>query len=106
LRAGNAYALTVASPTEAFGTLLEAAVPIGPSPTPRRRRSNAPPPASDAATPPSENLAALAPAFSLAAEAANAERVGIVDAGDVTSPRAAPGPAAPPGPGAVSTISV
>lgn len=104
----NAYALTVASPAEAFGALLEAAVPIGPSPSPRRPRSNAPPPASDAEamppsslpTSPSENLAPIAPTFSLAAEAANAGRVGIVDAGDVTSPPAAPALAAPPGPGA------
>jgi DNA primase len=104
----NAYALTVASPAEAFGTRLKAAVPLGPSPTPRRSPSIASSPSSDAEAPPpsslptspSENLAALAPAFSLAAEAANADRVSTVDAGDVTSSPEASSRAAPAGPGA------
>ncbi len=72
----NAYALTVASPAEAFGTLLETAVPIGPTPSPRRPRTITSPAASDVGAtqassllpPPPENLVAMAPAFSLAAE--------------------------------------
>jgi DNA primase catalytic core len=101
----NAYALTVASPTEALGTLLEAAVPIGPSPVSRSRRSIAPPPASDiGSTPapssppsPQENLAPMAPAFSLAAEAADADGASTVDASDVAPAPEVPSAAAPPG---------
>jgi DNA primase catalytic core len=99
----NAYALTVASPAEGFGALLEAAVPIGPNPTPRRPRTITSPAASDVeAAPapsrpssPSENAAPVESILSLAADLAT-----ITDAGDVTPPPEAPAPAAPPGPGA------
>jgi DNA primase len=99
----NAYALTVASPAEAFGTLLRTAVPIGPSPAPRRPRSIAPSPASDAETTPAaslsssslENSAPVESDLSLAAERSN-----VADAGDVLPPPEAPPTPAPPGPGA------
>ncbi len=89
----NAYALTVASLVEAFGTLLADAVPIGPSPAPRRLRSIVPAPSSDAEAPPAtsppENLVAMEPALSL-----------VADAGDVApAPEASSAPA-PPGPSA------
>ena len=99
----NAYALTVASPTEAFGTLLEAAVPIGPSPAPRRPRSITPTSSSDVdamptiSPPPSppQSPAPTVPAFSLAADPTS-----VADAGDVApAPEASSAPA-PPGPGA------
>jgi DNA primase len=91
----NAYALTVASPAEAFGTLLAAAVPIGPNPAPPRRpQSIAPPPASDAEAPPAPapssspptRRADMEPTLSVAADPAS-----VADAGDI-----APAPAAPP----------
>ncbi len=88
----NAYALTVASPTEAFGTLLAEAVPLGPTPTPRRRPSIAPPPASDVDVPPAPapspsppDRADLEPTLSLAADPAS-----VADASDIT-----PAPAPP-----------
>jgi len=96
----NAYALTVASPAEAFGTLLQAAGPIGPNPAPRRPRSIAPPPASDVEATPRENLAPMAPALSLAAEAADADDASTVNTGGIAPAPEAPSTAAPPGPGA------
>ncbi len=99
----NAYALTVASPTEAFGTLLEAALPIGPSPAPHRPRSIALPSSSDAEAtpasslppPPRENATGMEPTLSLAADPAS-----VADAGDVAPLPEAPSPTAPPGPNA------
>jgi hypothetical protein len=99
----NAYALTVASPAEAFGRLLRTAVPIGPSPAPRRAPSIAPPPARDVELtpasllppPPPEDLAAMESGLSLAADPTNP-----ADGGDVTAPLGTPAPAAPPGPSA------
>ena len=104
----NAYALTVASPAEAFGALLEAAVPIGPSPAPGRSSLVASPSSNDATStppmvPPSsppENPAPMAPAFSLVAEAAEAEEARSVDAGDVASSAEASAAASLPGPNA------
>jgi hypothetical protein len=99
----NAYALTVASPAEAFGTLLRTAVPIGPSPTPNRPRAsvsspvNAPDvtPASPSPSSPPADRASMEPSLSFAAE-----RSKVVDAEEVLpSPEALP-TAAPPGPGA------
>ena len=99
----NAYALTVNSPAEAFGALLEAAVPIGPSPAPRRPQSITPPSASEVETTPmsslpsslSENPVRIEPAFSLAADPAI-----DVDVADVSPLPEAPSPAASPSPGA------
>jgi DNA primase catalytic core len=100
----NAYALTVASPAEAFGTLLTDAVTIGPNSTSRRPRSMTSRPTSDVeATPPSSpsgNIVAMEPTFSFAAEAADADGASPVDAGVVPPPPEASSPAAPPGPGA------
>jgi DNA primase catalytic core len=98
----NAYALTVASPAEAFGRLLRTAVPIGPTPSPRRPRSITPPAASDAETTPAaslsssslENSAPVESDLSLATERSN-----VADAGDVMPLLEAPAAAAPPGPG-------
>ena len=95
----NAYALTVSSPAEAFGTLLQAAVPIGPSPAPRRPPSIASPLASaveatlTSSLPPpsSENLATMAAAFSLAADLRD-----VAVAADVTPPPETPSAAVPP----------
>jgi DNA primase len=103
----NAYALTMASPAEAFGALLAAAVPIGPTPSPRRVRSIPLPSASDVEAPPApslptsppENGAPVGSPLSLAAEAADADGTNPVDARDVA--RAPEAPASPPpGPGA------
>jgi len=99
----NAYALTVRSPAEAFGTLLATAVPIGPSPPPRRPRSIAQPPASDVEAtpasslppPPREHVTVMEPTLSLAADLSN-----VAAAGAVAPAPEAPSPAAPPGPGA------
>jgi len=97
----NAYALTVRSPAEAFGTLLATAVPIGPSPPPRRPRSIAQAsdveatPASSLPPPPRANVTVMEPTLSLAADLSN-----VADAGAVAAAPEAPSPAAPPGPGA------
>ena len=98
----NAYALTVASPAEAFGVLLTDAVPIGPNPAPRRARSITSPSASAVeATPasllpssPPPHLAAMEPTLSLAADLSN-----VADAGEVAPP-AAPSTEASSGPSA------
>jgi DNA primase len=99
----NAYALTVSAPAEAFGTLLEAAGPIGPNSAARRPPSIARPPASDVeATPassrpplPPKNLTTMVPTLSLAADPAS-----VADAGAGASALEAPSAAAPPSPGA------
>src|SRR5436309_7938503 len=82
----NASALTVRSPAEAFGTLLATAVPIGPSPPPRRPRSIAQPPASDVEAtpasslppPPREHVTVMEPTLSLAADLSNLAAAGAV----------------------------
>jgi DNA primase catalytic core len=99
----NAYALTVASPAEAFGTLLAAAVPIGPSPAPRRPRSITPSSTGDVevtamslrSSSPSENSTLVESIFSLAAD-----RSDVPDGGDVAPTAEAPPTVAPPGPNA------
>jgi DNA primase catalytic core len=99
----NAYALTVASPAEAFGTLLAAAVPIGPRPAPHRPRSITPASSSAAGLspvtlpPPSppENLVTMERPLSLAADLPN-----VADAGDVASAPEIPAAPAPPSSGA------
>ena len=98
----NAYALTVSSPAEAFGTLLEAAMAIGPSPAPRSSRSITRP-SSDAGSTlvtsplpsPQENPVTVEPALSLAADPAS-----VADAADVASTPEASSVPAPPGPSA------
>ena len=101
----NAYALTVASPAEALGALLETAGPIGPNPARCCPRSITPPSASDVEAtpasslppPPPENLVAdMAPAFSLAAD--DADGAGSADTAEITPAPETPTAAVPPSP--------